>query len=196
MLTGFFLTIGGGLLIISDLIQPQDLWFKGLTLFSTGVTLMMIVMVASTIGKVVMLFDEILNQTTNLYETMLRQERGRKQINPFSGMFNSITIKNKETGEESTTPLNPDNISESLDEINKVIIDSLMKGPQDVDSLTKDNPSKRRGRKKNLENMNLGELEIELAKAIKEDDYEKASKISTLIQNINNPIPPEEKKED
>ena len=44
--------------------------------------------------------------------------------------------------------------------------------------------------------MNLGELEEELAKAIKSDNYEKASEISILIENIKNPPSPEENKED
>ncbi|MHA1815317.1 MAG: hypothetical protein ACTSX1_04875, partial [Candidatus Heimdallarchaeaceae archaeon] len=102
MFAGLFLMLTGGYILVSEMIQPADLLFQGIMTTAAGITLLMVVLIASTIGKVVMLFDEILNQTTNLYETMLRQERNKPPRNPFSGMFNSVTIKNKETGEENT----------------------------------------------------------------------------------------------
>lgn len=186
---GLFFISSGLYMLVKELIQPQDLWFQGAMFLGLGITLQMIVLVASTIGNSILLFDEILSQTTHLYELMLQQEKNKSKTNPMSGMFNSITIKNPNTGEETTTPLNSSNIADSLNDINKAIIDSIMKGPQESFK------PKKRGRKKNLENMNLGELEAQLAEAIKKDDYEKASEISAHIENLKNP-PPEEKKED
>lgn len=195
---GLIFTAAGGYLVFNSLIMSEGDWFRGTILVGLGILLQISVMVASTIGNTILLFDEILNQTQELYELMLNQEKQKPKRQSLPGMFNSVTIKNPNTGEETTTPLNSDNIADSINDINRAIIDSMLKGPQEPEDKKSPEPlkPKRRGRKKNLENMNLGELESELAIAIEKDDYERAVEISTCIDLLKNPPSPEENKEE
>jgi len=195
---GLALAFTGTYLLINNLIISGDDWFQGTVLIALGVLLQVMVMVASTVGNTILLFDEILNKTTDLFELTLQQERNlqkRSASSSLPGMFNSVTIKNPTTGEETTTPLTSDNIADSINDINKAIIDSMLKGPQEPEE-TKKPKAKRRGRKKSLKNMNLGELESELAIAVEKDDYERAVEISTFIDLLKNPPSQEENKEE
>ena len=184
---GLIFTAAGGYLVFNSLILSEGDWFRGTLLVGLGIILQMSVMVASTIGNTILLFDEILNQTQNLYELLLKQEKDKPRRQSLPGMFNSVTIKNPNTGEEITTPLNSDNIADSINDINKAIIDSMIKGPKEsedsggVPHPGKDRP-KKKGRKKNLENMDLGELESELANAVTSDNFERAEEVSVEIK--------------
>lgn len=79
----------------------------------------------------------------------------------------SISITNLETGETSTRPLSGE---DSLGRINDIILNALNK--------------KMPSSPKELKDMNREQLEKELAKAVKKDDFEKANEIKQLLQNL------------
>lgn len=167
--TGISLLIGGSYILVDNLMHPKGLLFESVMSISIGITLLMIVLIASTIGKTIMMFDTILNNITTMYEEIIKQEKNNI-FNPFNGIIgqlpNSITITNKESGEEITTPIKKGN----LDDINRAIIESVINS-----SSKKKTPAKKSNI---LKNLTLEELEDELSKAVISDDFERADSIN------------------
>jgi len=178
IITGTLLSISGAVLLAMNFFNPQGYMFEGAMLLASGITLLLIVMIASTLGKTVMLFDEILNQTTNLYEELLRAKQSRPKM---PGSIQSLTITDINTGKEVTTPLDGESIEVSLGKINEAILSEMMKGPK---------PQRRK--KKEMKDMNLKELEKELATAVKLDKFEIAKEINGYIHILKNPPAPDE----
>lgn len=77
----------------------------------------------------------------------------------------SITVTNMETGETSSAPLNS---QDPLGKLNEMISNALS--------------GKRSGSYTKLEDMNIEQLEAELSKAVKADQFERAKEIKELIQ--------------
>lgn len=171
----FCLTIGGGYITIDNLMHPQGNLFEGIVITSLGIVFFLLLAIAATLGKTIQTFTDVYLQQVEMQQKMISHFDSLNKSKPksisdiISGLGglgdNSITITNLETGETSTRPLggNP------MEKINDMIINSLSGA----------------GKKpKDLVDMNREELEKELAKAVKKDDYEKAKEIKDLLQKI------------
>ena len=175
---GLALFIAGSYFTIDNIIEPSGLLFEGIIGMSMGITLLMIIVVATTIGKTIMLFNEILEQTTELN----RQISSRLPSTLPSLLKNMIppgdrmTITNLDTGETETTPINPSDTSDSIKRINEIIMGAMGMGETKYPENYEDS-----------ELLKVKKLRTELAIAIKEENFEDADKISKKIKQIINP---------
>jgi hypothetical protein len=169
ILLGLALTIGGSYFIINNLIEPNGLMFEGIIAAGLGITLLMIVIVASTIGKTLLMFGDILEQTTKLNHELSKKTQSTSNLpNFFQNMMpgNSMTITNMDTGETKKTPLG------DMGKMNDMIMNAMeAAGRKTVDDLN---------------SLDDNELEKLLAKSIKKDDFEKAAEISYILRERRN----------
>jgi hypothetical protein len=166
ILVGLALTIGGSYFIINNLIEPSGLMFEGIIASGLGIALLMIVIVAATIGKALLMFGEILEQTTRLNHELSKKRQPTSNLSNFlQNMMpgNSMTITNMDTGETKKTPLGDMN-------------DMIMNAMEAAGSKTGDE----------LNSLDDKELEKLLAKSIKKDDFEKAAEISSILRERRN----------
>jgi len=165
ILVGLALTIGGGYFIIDNMVHPQGLLFEGIIAAALGITLLMVVIVAATIGKAIMLFGEILEETTKLNQEIVK----RNKPMPLSSLFqniipgNSMTITNLDTG-ETKNPLSGD-----MSKMNEMIMNAMAAAAGGKTN-------------KDLNSLADNELEDMLATAIKEDDFETAAEVSAVLR--------------
>jgi len=184
---GAALMLGGAYLTIDNYLHPQGLMFEGIVLGALGTLLTLMVSIALSIGETVMIFGQIMEQQVQIQREMREMA---KSASPRPGNINSIlsnllpgmtdentsiSITDLNTGEKA----NPDDFPIDLEAVR-----NMMKG---------NTPGKKTAKNemKQLDNMNLEQLEKELSKAIKKDDYERAGKINQAIKNLkgdkNNP---------
>jgi hypothetical protein len=166
ILVGLALTIGGGYFVIDNLAQPKGLLFEGIIAAALGVTLLMVVIVAATVGKAIMLFSEILEETTKLNQEISKRNRPMPLGSIFQNMLpgNSMTITNLDTG-ETKSPLGGD-----MSKMNEMIMNAMAAAAGS--KINKD-----------LNSLADNELEEMLATAIKEDDFEKAAEVSAVLRS-------------
>ena len=120
-----------------------------------------------------MLFGQILEQTTKLNQEMAKNKPSSLP-NILQGLFPPgahMTITDLDTGETKDAPIKP---GESLGKMNEIIMSAMSSGLAG----SKD---------KSLNDMTVKELEKVLAKAIKEDDFEKAGEINIILKEKRNP---------
>jgi len=141
--------------------------FEGIMAAGLGITLLMSVVVASTIGKAIMLFGEILEKTTKLNQEIVKQSQPQSISSIFQGMMppgSNMTVTNLNTGETSS-------------EMGEMIIKAMSGNFNNEDN--KDTEE--------LNSLSVKELENLLSKAIKDDDYEAAAEISATLKEKKNP---------
>jgi excinuclease UvrABC helicase subunit UvrB len=179
------LTFGGTYITIDNLINPQGNLFEGIVLASLGVVCTLLLVIASNLGRTIQLFTDIYTQQVEMQQAMneyfekMTRNRPKSIGDILGGMQSSISITDLETGETSTRPLSGDN---SLERINEIIMNAFNKKLQQKQS-------------QNPEDMEREQLEQELAKAVKNDDFEKAKEIKDLIKKLDGDDDnPEEKK--
>jgi hypothetical protein len=167
ILVGVALTIGGSYFIIDNLAQPKGLLFEGIIAAAIGITLLMVVIVAATIGKAIMLFGEILEETTKLNQEIVKRNKPMPLSNLFQNIIpgNSMTITNLDTGETKNSPLHGD-----MNKMNEMIINAMAAAAGGKTN-------------KDLNALADNELEKILATAIKEDDFEKAAEVSAILKS-------------
>lgn len=176
-LSGFVLTIIGTYVTIDNLITPQGNLFEGVVLFSLGLVTLLMMVIASSLGKTILIFSDVyakqLDMQKEMSEFYTKTLKGPTSFNDIfgnlrgSGLGNSMTITNLDTGETTSTPLgSPD----SLSKINDMILGALGQG-QGTKKIRKD-----------IDDMDIAELEKELKKALKSDNFERASEIRDLIK--------------
>ena len=187
---GATLLIGGLTFFLSNIFNPQGFLFESIMSIAGGITLLMIVLIASTIGDTIMLYDAILRQTTRLYEELIKQTKEKPRQKPLN-LPDNIIITNMNTGEESTIPIDMSKMDDSMKKINDEMLNYLMNAGKKKNTLK---PVIRKN--KELKDMNLKELEKELSTAVKKDDYEKASEINGYIHLIKNPPASDENNDD
>jgi len=170
LLSGFAslaLLIGGGYLVLDDFIQPKGLLFEGIVLMSLGLISGLMITVALSIGQTIMIFGQIMEQQVKIQQEMREMSSRtmggtdlgsvlKRMIPPGA----SISITDLETGESSG----------NMPSIDLDVIKNIMRG----------------GKSLGIEDMGLEELEKELAKAVKKDDYERADKINKAIKALKN----------
>ena len=174
IIIAFVLTIGGGYISIDNLIHPQGNLFEGIITFSLGVIVFLLLAMASTLGRTIQAFTEIYTHQLEMQKTMQEFYARAAKSRPKSigdilgGLGNSMTITNLDTGETTSTPISDDPIKNFQDIIKNSLFAATGKS-EPIDP----------------KDMNREQLEQELAKAVKKDDYEKANEIKELLQNLN-----------
>ena len=133
-------------------------------------------MIVSNIGKAIQTFTDVFIQQGEIQKTMHEFMKNKSSRLPGLGdLFgdfgtgsgnSSISVTNLETGE--TTSKSLDDLH-SFDKINDMIIKLINKKPI-----------------KELKDMTQDELEEELNKAVKSEDFEKAREIKNIMNGENN----------
>lgn len=171
----FGLTIGGGYVAIDNLIHPQGNLFEGIVLAALGLLTFLLLTIANNIGNTILMFKEIYANQLEMQQNMIDFYSQARNNGPISisdilgkiGGAGSMTITNLNTGETSSTPIGGSGVLNIADMINKSL-------------------NKYMDANKELKDMNREELEKELAKAVKNDNYEKAAEIKQLLRNLDN----------
>lgn len=177
------LIIFGGYITVDNLVNPYGNLFEGIMMTSIGLIMAIVLLIANSIGKTIMLFQEIFTNQLEFQQKMAEFFRENSNPEPRSigdiikgmGGEGSVTITNLNTGESSTTNLGEAN---GISDFSKLILNSMIEG------------AKKKAAEKNnnsLENMTREQLEDELAKAVSSDDFEKALEIRNQLKELDNP---------
>lgn len=175
ILSGLLLLICGSYITIENYFEPQGLLFEGIMATGLGIAILMIVLVASTIGKTIIVFGDILSQTAELNKVMTEQA---KQSRPgftdlLYGMMppgSTFSVTDINTGKTRSAPID-ENSEDALEKINKLMQETF-------ENRVKSNVEKN----DSLNLLTNKELENRLLIAIKEDDFEKASEINKILK--------------
>ncbi len=170
----FGLTIGGGYVAIDNLIHPQGNLFEGIVLSALGLLTFLLLTIANNIGNTILMFKEIYVNQLEMQQNIREFYSQARNNGPISisdilgkmGGAGSMTITNLNTGETSSTPIGGSGVLNIADMINKSL-------------------NKYMGANKELKDMNREELEKELAKAVKNDLFERAQEIKNEIKRRN-----------
>jgi len=175
ILMGLALFVGGSYFTIDNIIEPQGLLFEGIMSMGLGIAILMIGVFAKTVGDSFMMFGEILEQTTELNKQIAK---ANKPTLPglFSGMIppgSSLSVTDLSTGKTEDMPLSG-NPGDAIKKMNDMI--SM--------AMSAHKPGKNN---KDLKDLTDNELEERLAKAIKDDDFEKAAEINIELKSRREP---------
>lgn len=127
------LIIFGGYITVDNLVNPSGNLFEGIMMTSIGLIMAIVLLIANSIGKTIMLFQEIFTNQLEFQQKMAEFFRENSNPEPRSigdiinGMSGegSVTITNLNTGETSTT-----NIGEvsGISDFSKLILNSMIEG--------------------------------------------------------------------
>jgi hypothetical protein len=154
--TGIGLLIGGGYLVINNFINPQGYLFEGIVLAAIGILNLLMVTVAISLGKTVLMFIDIMQKQIEM------QQQIRSNSSP--GLNISELLKNMMPG---ATPLPHLDISTSE------IPESIRNAMNNFSPAAKE-----------IKDMGMKDLEKELSKAVKKEDFERAEEINKAIKDI------------
>jgi hypothetical protein len=165
----------GGYLTVDNLIHPKGNLFEGVTLLSMGMLLGVMLVIANSIGNVITLFKNVYVNQVEMQQQMIEHiQEVQKLSKPMTlgdilGKMgpNSMTITDLNTGETTSAPIGS---NESFNKLNELILNAINK--------------KGGNQKKELSEMTREELEEELAKAVKKDDFERAAEIKQIIKSL------------
>jgi pyruvate/2-oxoglutarate dehydrogenase complex dihydrolipoamide dehydrogenase (E3) component len=178
-IVGAGLLLSGAYLIIDNLMQPQGLLFEGIVISGLGAILILMVMVALSIGQTIMIFGNILTSQAEIQKEMreMSERASSRQGNIGSLLSNIIPGIQDGTTSISITDLTGQTPGSEI--------------PLDLQSI-RDMMMMKKGKTPDIKNMSLEELEIELSKAVKKDDFERAEKINQAIKFLKGGNDPEE----
>lgn len=166
-LVGTALSVGGAYITIDNLANPKGYLFEGIVLGSIGLLTILMVTIAIAIGKTIQTFGEVMKNQADLQREIQTQAVGRmSQPGGSLGSMIANMMQNPGSQKGITIDLsgNPDNTS--LSDAFKNLVKQYPEG--------------------SLEGLGIDDLEKELAKAIKTDDYERAADINKAIKKIKN----------
>lgn len=171
------LIIFGGYITVDNLVNPSGNLFEGIMMTSIGLILATILLIANIIGKTIILFQEVFKNQVEFQQKMAEFFKENSNPEPWSigDIINgtigdsSLTITNLNTGETSTTNLGE---TGGIGDLSKLIFKSMINGAMNKAADKKNN---------SLEDMTREQLEDELAKAVKEDLFERAKEIRDEI---------------
>jgi len=168
------LLFSGAYLIIDNLVEPTGNLFEGIVIFSLGTVMSMLLLVASTLGKVIQTFTEIYTQQIDIQQKV-NDFYNRSKPRTIADIINnaakdSITITNLDTVETTSQPFG-DNIFSGNEALTSFFSNIIAN-------------SKKLDDENSLSNLSIEQLEKELASAVKRDDYERAQEIHDLIKSI------------
>ncbi|HIP31410.1 MAG TPA: hypothetical protein EYG86_01470 [Crocinitomicaceae bacterium] len=175
ILAGLALTVGGSYFIIDNLKEPQGLLFEGIIATALGITLLMVLVVATTIGKAIMLFGDILEQTIKLNQEIIKHRQLSPNLSNFfqNIMPGSMTIADLESGGTKNSLINPNSPGE-LGKMSEMIMNAMNETPDSK-------------KNKELKDMTDKQLQSILAKALKTDDFEKAAEVQVILKERRKP---------
>jgi drug/metabolite transporter superfamily protein YnfA len=158
IILGALLTATGTYLIIDNIIIPQGLMFEGITILSLGIITFLLVAIAGAIGKTMITFGDILQHQDAIFKQQIEDSK-MSLTSAGSGTFGTFLS----------------NMMENPEVKSKITLDLI-----NPDSLGGINVKQFEG----IEGMEMGELEKELATALKKDDFERAEEISKAIKEL------------
>lgn len=138
---------------IDNIISPKGTLFEAVVLFSIGILISLMVTISISIGQTILVFGEIMQQQIKIQQEM------RNSSNVSSGQVNLQSFLS--------------NILPPEAKITKIDFD--------INSIEKDIKESKE-KIKEFGNMNISELEKELSKAVKDEDFERAQKINKAIK--------------
>lgn len=173
---GAALVLGGGFISIMNIVEPRGLLFEGIIGFSVDVLILMLVVVATSVGKAILTFSDVFQKQVEIQQDMQQhvEENAARQSgfpqgfplnDMFPGMTGNMQIIDLKTGEKKDVE-----IGDGEDFVGK--ISEILKNSIKVNDSGKD---------KTIE-----QLEAELAVAIQNDDFEAAKNISKAIEDKKN----------
>lgn len=165
-LAGIVLTTFGGYTVIDNLITPQGYMFEGIVLSGLGIVLLLLVVIASAIGKTMITFADILQKQADVHKA-IREQKTTGGMNLTNMLTNMMNNPPKGFTFETSGEM-----------------------PDSLKNLIKQYP------KDSLEGLGLEELEKKLAKAVKDDNYEEAEKINKAIKKLKAQDGGDEKKDE
>lgn len=173
VILGLGLTTTGAYFSIDNVIHPQGFLFEGVVMFSLGIAILLMVAIAASIGKTILTFNEILQRQLEIQQEMKKISTRNSGLTP--GSFSSIL---------SSMMQNPG-------AANGITLDlSSLEKPGSFSGMMMNYPEG------SLEGMGIDELEKELAKAVKKDDFERAEEIQKAIKELKGPGDSDEKNEE
>lgn len=175
----FTIAMSIGLVSYGSLLLFNDKTSDGLTLISLGVIIILILTILTSVGKAIEIFSKIFEQQIDIQEKIINHQSkssAKTLINPENS---SITITNFQTGETETK-----NLSEGTDSI----LNFTNMIPSSMNQFNNKFNSN--------QEITLKELESDLQKAVKIEDFEKAKEISDKIKKIKEDNKKDNKDED
>lgn len=103
-LAGLVLSVFGAYTVIDNLVHPQGMLFEGIVLGALGIVMLLMVTIASAIGKTMITFADIMKKQSEL-QSQLRNQGGTSLTNMLTNMMNNppkgFTIESSGTMPES-----------------------------------------------------------------------------------------------
>jgi excinuclease UvrABC helicase subunit UvrB len=175
ILTTIALIISGTFLIIDSLIHSSGYLFEGAVFLSMGVILSILLLITSILGRTIKTFIDIYTQQIKMQKVIEGNNSKSKSnftLTNISDILNnaspdSITITNLNTGETTSSPIDnifPNDIIKSF--LNNIIADKKVLDDSSLDKLS------------------IEQLETELAKAVKGENFELAQSIKEQIKRL------------
>lgn len=158
-LLSLILSLSGLYLIANNLIQPQGYLFEGIVLLALGLISGLMVTIALSIGQTILLFGQIMEQQAIIQKEMRDISNKTSGGNGFNSLLKTIITPGANIS--ITTDIDSEDFSKDIPEVIKKLI--------------------RNNDNKIIEDMDIKELEDELAKAVKADRFEEAEKIKDEI---------------
>lgn len=181
------LIIFGGYITVDNFVNPSGNLFEGIMMTSIGLIMAVVLLVANSIGKTILLFQEIFTNQLEFQQKIAELFKENSNTEPRSigdiikgiGGEGSVTITNLNTGETATTNIGE---ADGISEFSKLILNSMIEGAKKKSAEKNNNRLDNR-----LDNMNREQLEDELAKAVSSDDFERAMEIRNQLKKFDNP---------
>lgn len=182
ILNSVLITLGllssGAYIIVDNLVEPSGNLFEGIVIFSLGTVMSMLLLVASTLGKVIQTFADVYTQQIEIQQKV-NDFYNKSKPKPITigdilnnAKSDSITITNLETGETT---------SQSLDDER---INKIFSGSDPIGNFLSNMMANRYSPEENLNNLTVEQLEKELSNAVKADNFELAQTIKEQIKKL------------
>jgi hypothetical protein len=85
---GLVLSVFGAYTVVDNLVHPQGMLFEGIVLGGLGIILLLLVTIASAIGKTMLTFVDIMKKQSEL-QSQLRNQGGTSLTNMLTNMMNN-----------------------------------------------------------------------------------------------------------
>lgn len=169
IILGSILTMTGFGLVIFNIINPKGLMLEGIMATSIGILMLLMVIVANSVGQAVLIFSNVFQKQVEMQEQI--QNKALRHINPNDNLLDNIfgDLEVHNIGSVDTTGKTPEEISS--------LISDMLKAGSDK-SLDKSQPKKNRIESK------ISQLENQLAQALADENYEEAKKIEVQIKEL------------
>lgn len=166
---GAILTVGGISVMIFDAIRPSGYYFESVVATSLGILMLLMVIVANAVGQAIQTFSKVFEKQVEMQEKFA--EFMQQKQNSQRGLSPGILGIPGGAFEVDLTGVEPGDISKLVSDIMKKTVSNYA-GNKSIDKQIED-------------------LEEQLAKAVKAEDFEKAEEISNLLIKLKDQKNPE-----